>query len=586
MVIGPSYDKSWDYSDENNQQALINYEEGMEKLIIGVGLGQENKGDVAWIFPVPADPNKVAVDVLTTMPMLEGYDVSERAKSNLSGINAFLFITQIYPFPFALSNMFFSVATYSGVGTPLGASSGKSLEQDVNVYEHIEKEGITSEIITAKTANGLYDYLSNKGLRVEKGSIPVLDHYIGKDYTFVISWISYPEQLNQVINNEIANNISIYFRSLIKQSARFADIVTDLEIKYPDSFGSYEGTVYLKSFENSPALQELTQKIKDDPSLVKGYFNIKKIEQLNQRSIFVSFPTEEIYFPMLPTSVYGSKVVPATIRVIGHVSPKTYQDIKSFTNTRYYIDMYSSSFSEDLKGFYNGDLDNIKYTKIEINAPSKFLTEDLWIENKAPLKTYYSSFIATHPIAVGLFLFLITSIFVGIITGWIVFKDLRKNIIGLVGIGLFNCFSIIGLILRTIFATTKEISSEAKQLLDEIHKKGYVLKRKIAFLIFVFDIPILIVSLISFLDSIKYYYYDYDPHIIILSITTGLFVFAFIIQSIRTDDKHLFKQLKTMGFSSWSFQPKDNRKLIFITLFSVSFLIVSWALIKILELTI
>ena len=31
----------------------------------------------------------------------------------------------------------------------------ENIEQDIVVYEHLEKEGITSEIITAKTSNGL-----------------------------------------------------------------------------------------------------------------------------------------------------------------------------------------------------------------------------------------------------------------------------------------------------------------------------------------------------------------------------------------------------------------------------------------------
>ena len=53
-----------------------------------------------------------------------------------------------------------TVGRYKGMGITNSLADG--VEQDVVVYEHLEKEGITSEIITAKTANGLYDYLKGK----------------------------------------------------------------------------------------------------------------------------------------------------------------------------------------------------------------------------------------------------------------------------------------------------------------------------------------------------------------------------------------------------------------------------------------
>jgi deoxyxylulose-5-phosphate synthase len=45
---------------------------------------------------------------------------------------------------------------------------GRAIETDVIVHEHLEKEGITTEIITARAAQALYQYLQNKNLKVEK----------------------------------------------------------------------------------------------------------------------------------------------------------------------------------------------------------------------------------------------------------------------------------------------------------------------------------------------------------------------------------------------------------------------------------
>lgn len=406
MIKSDPYLDRWDYSSESNQQAFINYDNGLQKMIISVGIENENSDGIVWLFPVPSEPNKVAIDVVKSLPQLSGEEISEKAKSNLNNTIKFLQMTQIYPIPFIFLSQPLGVSEPVEINI-LGMSEdiSKSVESDVVVYEHLEKEGITSEIITAKTATGLYDYLNNKGLKIESGSIPVLDDYIGKEYSFVASWI-----------NSSENIVS------------------------------------------------------------------------TQRGVFVTFPTKNIYFPMLPTSVYGSKTIPITIRLIGHVSPKIFQNIKSYTKTEYYIG--SISFNNDLKNFYSGPNQNIKYTKIEINAPSKFLTDDLWISNSAPLKTYYSTFFAKHSVISTILLLIISSSITGILVGWIFFKALRKNIFKLGLLGLFNCLSIFGLLIATVFVRTKEKDEGIRSVLTE----EFVFLFSISFLI----VSWLLVNLVKF----------------------------------------------------------------------------------------
>ncbi len=108
-----------------------------------------------------------------------------------------------------------------------------------------------------------------------------------------------------------------------------------------------------------------------------------------------------------------------------------------------------------MKSFYSGQSKNVKYTKIDISAPSKFLTDDLWIRRHSPLKTYYSSFVAMHPGICTILLLLLSSFITGILAGWIVFKELRKNIVKLGLIGLSNCLSLVGLIVVTHLNTPK-----------------------------------------------------------------------------------------------------------------------------------
>ncbi|MDD5625637.1 MAG: hypothetical protein PHG83_00535 [Patescibacteria group bacterium] len=205
-----------DLIDESNQTVFINYEEGLEKMIVSIGLDRKNK-DAVWIFPVPASSEDVVIDVLEKMPELRGADIKERAKEKILEITDLFKTSQIYP---QIIESFFTRNTYqpapfSGLenfrdSASYGAAdpTTAALEPDIIVQEHLEKSGMTIELITAKKTEALYDYLKEKGLKVEKGSIPVLDKYIGKDYSFVISWIN-SEKIIEEIKKEKTGPISV-----------------------------------------------------------------------------------------------------------------------------------------------------------------------------------------------------------------------------------------------------------------------------------------------------------------------------------------------------------------------------------------
>jgi hypothetical protein len=59
----------------------------------------------------------------------------------------------------------------------------------VEVYSHLQKEGITAEVVTAETGQALDEYLQGKKVAIPSESIPAIDEYIGKNYSFAISWI-------------------------------------------------------------------------------------------------------------------------------------------------------------------------------------------------------------------------------------------------------------------------------------------------------------------------------------------------------------------------------------------------------------
>jgi hypothetical protein len=595
MIQSDPYSDRFDYSGESNQQAFINYDNGLEKMILSVGLQGGNSSSTVWLFPVPADPNKVVIDVANNLPALNGDEISGKAMSNLDNATKILQMTQLYTIPFV------NYENIGLAGNSMNSPSGivqsldNNAQPDVVTYEQIDKEGISSEIVTAKTADGLYNYLKGKGLNVESNSIPVLNNYIGKDYSFVVSWIS--PRSNIMSAQDIINELA----QLVVKGSKFYQLLGSLSQKYPelaigpgtelDADAGAAGR-FLMYPEGEQALQEITNAVQKDPSIIDPSIIADahyRIGGLLAKGIFVTFPTDKIYFPLLPTSVYGSQTVPATIRVIGYVSPEIFQDIKSYTNTKYYIESYAN-FGDDLKNFYSGQNQNVKYTKIEINAPSKYFTDDLWINNQASIKTYYLTFIVEHPVASAIILFVLSSIIAGILAGLILFKDLRRKPIKLGLIGLSNLLTIIGLLITTILVGTKNKNGGVDPLLAEIKQKGYFWKRRVATILFIVAILLLLSGLCLFWISGTFhdfiinpeFYVNYlrIPLLILYVLPIVALIVSFIIKRIKPEDRNLFEQLKSSGYSSWSFQLKDKLKIVFVPIFSVSFLFILWLLVK------
>ncbi len=169
---------SFALQDETAQVAAINYENGREKLLLAVKLGELTSGPVIWIVPVPARASEVKIDVCQEFPQFSGVDRmqwAERYKDVIEEIAGYVSMTQIWAAGSILPNF----------GQFLGA---EALEQ-VQVYAHVEKEGITAEVVTAETGHALDEYLQERKVAVPSGSIPVIDEYIGKNYSFVVSWI-------------------------------------------------------------------------------------------------------------------------------------------------------------------------------------------------------------------------------------------------------------------------------------------------------------------------------------------------------------------------------------------------------------
>jgi hypothetical protein len=174
----------WSLQPEQNQIAAINYEDGMENLLISVSPGSDFKGTRAvWIFPVPAAPGTVKTDVLKGYPRLTGRNFEDRfneAVGTATGI-------QVMYATFPVSCISGGAAVLSAFVFGMAGNLQKS--SDIQVYDRVEKMGVITEVVGATSADALQNFLVYRGMDAKNDERALLRDYIGKNYTFVVTSI-------------------------------------------------------------------------------------------------------------------------------------------------------------------------------------------------------------------------------------------------------------------------------------------------------------------------------------------------------------------------------------------------------------
>lgn len=341
---------------EETQVAAINYENGIEELFLAVKLRKLENNSVVWIIPIPANASDVNINILEQFPQFYGEDIllqAEEIKEEiLVSASILVSMSQIYTTPL-LAILWTNALTFTYMG-----------EGDVEVHAHIEKEGIVTEVVTAENANALYDYLKTKNITIATGSIPIIDDYIGKTYSFVVSWV--------------------------------------------------------KSIEDSRKMP----------------------------AIYVSFPTDEIYYPLKPTSVYGNTEIPILIYVAGYAKPTLYPEIEPYTEYRYFKGSTFGTYTR----ITIGQTPTTKGTMIGQSStpPSTNFVDDLWIEKleQPPASVEKAArilFIHENMLYFTIAWLIVASMLAGSLTGYLMFRDFKKFAL----IGLANCFTIVGTIITT-----------------------------------------------------------------------------------------------------------------------------------------
>lgn len=175
---------TWSLDYQSKQLSIIDYKNRNEEIIISIN--SELKGDRGvWLFPIPAKPEKTTIDIVKEIPEFSGYEVKSKIGYEIHNMYPLMVLSQVYPLPFTFFYYIGGVFTAGG-----GTREGFIEDKGVTVHEHLEKAGLTTELITTEDENELNGYLKEKNLNLPDDSLTLIREYVGKDYSFVISWVS------------------------------------------------------------------------------------------------------------------------------------------------------------------------------------------------------------------------------------------------------------------------------------------------------------------------------------------------------------------------------------------------------------
>jgi len=122
---------TWDWVDQNNQEAYISYQNGIEKLIIKVDFTKEFS-EAIWIIPIPTKPENVKVDIVSSLPRFYGWELTKKTTWTLrEPAISLLYPSILYPIFYHLG---FCIGAIDG-------SEGEGKKGDVTIYYSFGKSG-------------------------------------------------------------------------------------------------------------------------------------------------------------------------------------------------------------------------------------------------------------------------------------------------------------------------------------------------------------------------------------------------------------------------------------------------------------
>jgi hypothetical protein len=295
-------------------------------------------------------------------------------------------------------------------------------------------------------------------------------------------------------------------------------------------------------------------------------------------SVNVKFPTDRIFFPLKPTSIYGNEGIPILIYVMDYVQPDIFDDIKDshitvdyfYDNVHYVKDEHTSFFGEDSIQYKKERkvVKNFRYTKVKIEAePNKF-TQDLWFNDGLPARFYPHYILNRHTLEVGIIIFLIISCLSSLLAGMIFLKNTELTRLKMGLLGLANFFTLIGFSTATYFVNARHISKDVKEYIQQQKLNLFELNLKKYYKIIGIFGGIIIIWFIIGRSELEILLF-----LMFLPLILWMLYLAFKLSKEKLTDEHL----QYLEKRSITVKIIDLKKLIFIVIFNISLV---YALIK------
>ena len=160
--------------------------------------------------------------------------------------------------------------------------------------------------------------------------------------------------------------------------------------------------------------------------------------------LYVEFPSERAFYPLLATSAYGESKIFINLFVFGYVAPDTNSPL-SGSFQRKYFKRESEFKAMPFQLADNLPYESNHYTRLRFRGPAKDLKDDLWLKPISPPGMWFAEilldasdkpFVLFGPILcyIGILSYLSAGI-----AGWILYRKWQ----GFDMLGLFNVFTIV-----------------------------------------------------------------------------------------------------------------------------------------------
>ena len=186
------YDKGkWELFDQEAQFCAINYINGEQRMVLGVSTEEEFYGERAvWIFPVPAKPEDVEVCSMTQFPVFIGLGVKEAATYMPAWKLSLARIGQVYTMP-----------EYAWVNSKVPMMHYFAPGEDRNFDWYIQEshglfDKISSDFVAFQNGQELVDYLKMRNMVLPNTFLVLMNDYVKEKYSFAFASIDNVKEFN------------------------------------------------------------------------------------------------------------------------------------------------------------------------------------------------------------------------------------------------------------------------------------------------------------------------------------------------------------------------------------------------------